>query len=277
VRVGVARSFVATTVLFGAACSLFTSLNGLANGDTNDASPEASPSIAEAGGTVAAPDAARCDGSFCECLVPKPAQCDDFERGGTFNGRWSDSQKYNATLRVGPGGVSSPNALLVETDLNATDVSTAYLSQDVPTVVTEIELTFDMRIDRIAKDSDTAFAQIDVHDANPNGFASIGFGFSRGAFELSDYTKYPDGGVQAGKTWPLESPTLGQWRHYQVKLSLTGAPGVVVTIDGKNVIDERVSPGFAPAAFTMHCPIEFATPSATGWAFAFDNLTLDYK
>jgi hypothetical protein len=208
-----------------------------------------------------------CEG-YCDCLEPKAAFCDDFERGDL--GAWTrtDTARQGAVTLVNDVSVSPTHALHVE--VPAVDTGgRASLHKDFPNVqANQLTIEFDVNPRLLSDDQILSF------QLSAGYSAALVFSQAEvGAFEKNDAAQ------NYAKVDGAPTLTVGAWQHVVVTLRL----------DQKTI---AVRYGADPGGRTFAHPLAtnltvgepsfdlgavFVQNSPDGWSASFDNVVLRYE
>lgn len=268
-----------------AACSLTTSLSGLAGPPEDDAAASAdvnADAAADSRAHVDASDAA--DAApvvpYCQTVIPTPVFCDDFERT-TPQGTWS-------SLIVGGGGVitTAPSTRGAGRELRSVipvfsggGVSEAKLRRTFADsdVVT---LSYSLRIDAAPTQGEQqAMVLMVTYPGSVDFFEAYLFVRPDGV-KLVEQT-FPGGGVGTGSIFKEHALTpaisFGSWQRIELTATLFKPPRLRLTIDGKVAFEGPADPFFRPGKPSVSAGIHYANGPSGPLSVRVDDLFLTLK
>jgi hypothetical protein len=282
------RVLVAIVLGAAGACSLTTSLDGLATGPgdaggVRDAGNDPSDAEIDALRADAASDAGTGEGGgFCATLSPPLTFCDDFdEKPIGFD--WAAPTLVKGATRAFDTSTftSPPNSLsftLPSLDAGALQ-STAAQRKDFTQTLAGITYAFDVRVDVMADGTNAglaAFRAVDVQGAE----VEVRFVLTAsGGASLSE-ARNPGSGFTYRNYGFTRYPLQGEWARVSLDLSF-GAGNVATisaTLGGMQVLaPTALQAQMAPQALSVVLGFGYVSPSVGGWQAHYDDVTVQTR
>ncbi|MDB4940817.1 MAG: hypothetical protein JWP97_351 [Labilithrix sp.] len=278
-----ARLVVPIALLAGtlAACTLTTSLDGLAGPElAPDAGADVGPLVDTGADAPPPPDAAvdAADArppTFCETLVPAPTFCDDFERTDVKGG-W-DAVQTSDTGKVLIGAVPAGGHELVTTQPAFTmGVASARVERKV-SVPNTLRYAAQLAFEAPLAEGYMQVMSSLVYQAGTSDFEAV-FLMVRPSGAFLAVQTFPGGQPATYVEYPLAGllPT-GAARSTALDLTLSGTPRLRYTVEGQIAVDVALPALFRPGAVIIDAGIHFGEGPAGALTLHIDDVVIDAK